>query len=64
MAMRASVTVSMAEETSGTASAMLRDSREPVRTSFGMTSEAAGSSRTSSNVRPREAKRDGIPASR
>ncbi len=48
MAMRASVTVSMALETSGMASRMPRVSREDVSTSAGTTSEAPGTSRTSS----------------
>ena len=52
MAIRASVTVSIAEEINGTRSTMLRDSRLVVSTSLGTTSDAPGSSSTSSNVRP------------
>jgi hypothetical protein len=51
MAIRASVTVSMAEETSGTFSVIRRVSRAVVSASPGITSECAGSSRTSSKVR-------------
>ena len=52
MAMRDSVTVSIAELTSGTRSVMLRVTRDDVSTSLGITSDADGSSRTSSKVRP------------
>jgi hypothetical protein len=48
MAMRASVTVSMALESSGTASRMPRVSRLLVSTSAGTTSDSPGMSRTSS----------------
>ncbi len=51
MAIRASVTVSMAEETSGTFSVIWRVSRAVVSASLGITSECAGSSSTSSKVR-------------
>ena len=51
MAIRASVTVSMAEESSGTLSVSRRLSRAVVSASPGMTSEWAGSSSTSSKVR-------------
>lgn len=52
IAMRASVTVSIAELTSGTLSRILRVSWLEVSAVAGTTSDAAGSSRTSSNVRP------------
>src|SRR5690606_27205648 len=52
MAIRASVTVSIAAETSGIRSVMLRDRRAVVSTSLGTTSVSAGSSSTSSNVSP------------
>src|SRR5512143_2919639 len=48
----ASVTVSMAAETSGIFSAMLRESREATFTSRGRTSDFRGTRRTSSNVIP------------
>ena len=51
-AIRASVTVSMAEETSGILRLILLVIRVLVSASLGSTSEAAGSSSTSSNVRP------------
>ena len=51
MAIRASVTVSMAEETSGTFSVIRRVRRAVVSASPGITTECAGSSRTSSKVR-------------
>ena len=47
----ASVTVSIAAEISGMPSSISRVSRVPTSTSFGSTSENAGSSRTSSKVR-------------
>ena len=50
MAMRASVTVSMAAETMGMLRWMLRVRRVDVSTDFGSTSDSAGRSRTSSNV--------------
>ena len=53
MAIRASVTVSMALETSGSWTAMFRDTREEVSTSLGTTSDSAGTRRTSSKVSPR-----------
>ena len=56
MAIWASVTVSIAAETSGSRREMLRDSRVDVSASLGMTSVAPGSSSTSSKVRPRAAK--------
>ena len=52
MAIRASVTVSIAELTRGTRSRILRVSWLAVSAVAGTTSEAAGSSRTSSKVRP------------
>ena len=48
MAMRASVTVSMAAETNGIRTLISRVRREVVSTSEGITSVAPGSSRTSS----------------
>ena len=48
MAIRDSVTVSIAADTSGTRSEISRVSREVVSTSEGMTSVSPGSSRTSS----------------
>ena len=53
MAMRASVTVSMALDTSGTRTLIFRVTREVVSTSLGTTSDCAGKSKTSSKVRPR-----------
>ena len=50
-----SVTVSIAEETSGTANEILRVKRVDVSTSEGTTSDASGRSKTSSYVRPRSA---------
>ena len=58
-AIRASVTVSMAEESSGTWTAIRRDTRDDVSTSLGTTSDAAGCSRTSSKVSPSGAKLSG-----
>ena len=52
MASLDSVTVSMAADTSGIASEILRVSRLSVEASAGRISEAAGTSSTSSNVRP------------
>ena len=52
IAIRASVTVSIAAETSGISSAIVRVSRLAVETSFGRTADSAGTSRTSSKVRP------------
>ena len=52
MARRASVTVSMAADTSGMFRLIRRVKRVAVDTSSGKTSEAAGTSRTSSKVRP------------
>ena len=52
MARRASVTVSIAADTIGMASSMRGVSRVQVRTSFGMTEDSAGTSSTSSKVRP------------
>ena len=48
MAITDSVTVSMADEMTGTAIVIFRVSRVAVSTSDGTTSEASGSSRTSS----------------
>ncbi len=53
IAMRASVTVSIALETSGICTVMFRVTRDAVLTSLGTTSDSAGTSSTSSNVRPR-----------
>ena len=50
IARRCSVTVSMAEDSNGTFSSMLRVRRVFSDTSLGSTSEWAGRSRTSSNV--------------
>src|SRR5664280_1933161 len=52
IAIRASVTVSIAAETSGSFREMLRDSLADVSTSLGITSVAPGNSSTSSKVRP------------
>ena len=52
IASRASVTVSIAAETIGIASSMLRVTRVRVETSLGRTCDSAGTSSTSSNVRP------------
>ncbi len=52
IAIRASVTVSIAAERSGISSAIARVSRVAVETSLGSTAESAGTSRTSSKVRP------------
>ena len=62
MAMRASVTVSMAAETSGIRSVMLRVSRVLVSTSLGTTSDSDGCSSTSSNVSPSVANLAGTPS--
>ena len=59
MAIRASVTVSIAAETRGSLTEMLRDSRVEVSASLGMTSVAPGSSSTSSKVRPSSRERSG-----
>jgi hypothetical protein len=50
-----SVTVSIADETSGTAREILRVNQVEVLTSDGTTSDASGRRRTSSYVRPRSA---------
>src|SRR5664279_2960057 len=67
IAIRASVTVSIAAETSGNCREMFRDSLADVSTWLGMTSAAPGSSSTSSKVRPRAAngaaRREGRPDS-
>ena len=52
IASRASVTVSIAADTIGISSAIVRVRRVAVRTSFGSTDDSAGTSRTSSKVRP------------
>ena len=52
IAIRASVTVSIAAETTGTLSAIVRVSRVAVETSFGSTADSAGTSSTSSKVSP------------
>ena len=56
IAMRASVTVSMALETSGVATVMRRVTRDDVSASLGMTSVCPGRSRTSSYVSPTKPK--------
>ena len=61
MAMRASVTVSIAELSSGTRSEMRRLTWVVVSTSLGMTSDSFGCSSTSSNVRPNGANGAGTP---
>ena len=53
--MRASVTVSIAAETIGISSTIVRVRRAAVETSFGSTDDDAGTSRTSSNVNPSRA---------
>src|SRR4051794_33949882 len=55
IASRASVTVSIATETTGTSSSISRVSRVRVETSFGSTSDSAGTSSTSSNASPSRA---------
>src|SRR5450631_2266151 len=57
IAIRASVTVSIAAETSGSFREMLRESWADVSTWLGMTSVAPGSRSTTSKVRPRAANR-------
>src|SRR4051812_30828715 len=52
IARRASVTVSIAAETIGISSAIVRVRRVAVRTSFGSTDASAGTRRTSSKVSP------------
>src|SRR5438552_1145784 len=52
IAMRASVTVSIAAETTGTSSTIVRVNRVAVETAFGRTDDSAGTSRTSSKVSP------------
>ena len=52
IARRASVTVSIAAETIGMLSSIERVSRVRVETSFGSTCDSAGTSSTSSKVRP------------
>src|SRR4051812_9245100 len=61
IAMRASVTVSIALDNKGVRRRSERDSRVDVSTSLGMTSEADGCSSTSSKVRPRRANLSGRP---
>ena len=63
IAIRASVTVSIAAETSGTATVTSRVNRDVVSTSDGTTSVSPGSSSTSSKVSPSGANCSGIPAS-
>ena len=60
----ASVTVSIAADTSGSCRLMLRDSRTEVSASLGITSVGPGSSSTSSKVRPRVANLAGTPSAR
>ena len=64
IAIRASVTVSIAADTSGTASEISRVSRVAVSASDGITSVSPGSSSTSSKVRPRVANLAGRPSKR
>ncbi len=52
IAMRASVTVSIAADTIGDSSTIVRVRRDAVETSFGRTDDSAGTSRTSSKVSP------------
>jgi hypothetical protein len=52
IAIGASVTVSIAAEMTGISSSIARVKRVRVETSFGRTADSAGTSRTSSNVRP------------
>src|SRR5690606_16033338 len=61
MAIRASVTVSIAADTSGTLNRMFRDSCEEVSTSLGTMSDSSGKSSTSSKVMPRVANFAGRP---
>ncbi len=61
IAMRASVTVSIAAETTGTSRTIVRVSRVAVETAFGSTDDSAGTSRTSSKVRPSLANFSGSP---
>jgi hypothetical protein len=61
-AIRASVTVSIGEETSGTLTLIRLETRDSVCTSEGMMSLSDGCNRTSSNVSPRVAKGSGTPA--
>ena len=55
IASRASVTVSIAAETTGMLISIERVSRARVETSFGSTRDSAGTSRTSSKVSPSRA---------
>ena len=64
IASRASVTVSIAAETSGIESESDLVRRVAVETSFGSTSERCGTSRTSSKVSPSRAKRRSSSTSR
>ena len=56
-AIRASVTVSIGEEISGTLTVIRLDTRDEVSTSDGMTSLSAGCSKTSSKVSPERRER-------
>ena len=60
-AIRASVTVSIGEETNGTFTLIRLDTRDSVCTAEGMTSLSAGWSSTSSKVSPRVSKGWGTP---
>src|SRR3954463_14038055 len=62
MAIRASVTVSIGLDSTGVRSVIDRLSRDVVSASLGMMSEAAGTSKTSSNVSPSRANFAGRPA--
>jgi hypothetical protein len=61
-AIRASVTVSIGEEISGTLTVIRFETREAVATWDGMTSLSAGCNKTSSNVRPSVSNGCGTPA--
>ena len=61
IAIRASVTVSMGEEISGSRTVMRLETRVEVSTSLGTTSLSTGTSRTSSKVRPTASNIAGTP---
>lgn len=62
IAIRASVTLSIAADSSGMLTRTFRETREEVSTWFGSTSEAPGSNSTSSYVSPSIANFSGTPA--
>ncbi len=62
MAIRDSVTLSMAADSSGTFTRTFRETLDEVSTAFGSTSEAPGSSSTSSYVSPSMANFSGTPS--